>query len=83
MRKLYLASRNFDEMIYLLNICNIRNYIYIYIDMCVYIKEYVRELNKDCHDLISSIIDEVSRRSRILLFDYGEKKDRMFVRIIL
>lgn len=51
--------------------------------MCVYIKEYVRELNKDCHDLISSIIDEVSRRSRILLFDYGEKKDRMFVRIIL
>lgn len=84
MRKLYLASRNFDEMIYLLNICNIRmSKLYIYIDMCVYIKEYVRELNKDCHDLISSIIDEVSRRSRILLFDYGEKKDRMFVRIIL
>lgn len=45
-------------------------YIYIY----VYIKEYIRELNKDCHDSISWIIDEVSRRSRILLLDYGEKK---------
>lgn len=47
--------------------------------MCVYIKKYEREreLNKDCHDLISSM--KFLDVRRILLFDYG-KKERSNVR---
>lgn len=48
--------------------------LYIYIDMYVYIKKYEREreLNKDCHDLISSM--KFLDVRRILLFDYGRKE---------
>lgn len=43
--------------------------------MCVYIKKYEREreLNKDCHDLISSIIDKVSRCSKNFVVRLWEK----------